>query len=752
MSRSAEQPIVRRPSGPQRDHRVTQSGIWTTALAGSCAALICSRFFLPAESAAQGETLWIVALWFVCGLVWAIGSFRRAVPRVRLDWLDAAVALWIGSQIVSGIVVVLTSGEKRSAMNMTWEWLSLGVTWLLVRHGIVSTNVRRSIQLAMVVSGTVLAGYGLYQHYVSQPQMVAEYGPLFDRLRTATGSEAASIRQRLNRDGVPTEGPALILFEKRLRDSREPLALFALANTLGGCLAVCLLLAIGEILLSRHQGTPWKLLIPFLVAIGLMSWCLLLTKSRTAFLGIAVGIVLLVISQIRLSASLRRLFWPAALSCCAVLVAAVALIAAGGLDRQVLSEAPKSLAYRFQYWQATSRLIVDHLWLGVGPGNFRQHYLKYKLPVASEEIADPHNLFFDVTATGGVGSGLGLLLFLGVATVAGYRSMAAAATKAADQSTDSVGTIEPVTYWMASGGALLAFAGSLLSWGEWEDRILILGFIWLITAWALHRKPVANSVLQQNTVLQSARLAAAISLAVHLLGAGGIAMPAISQVLVLLLAFSVPSLSSEPASQNRKVPSILMGAGFVAVLAGLCITSLLPVMARRESMNQGEMAVATQRDRDLAGKFFHQAAKADLWSPEPWQSLFEWDFAVANQSNKNYDVAVDDLLEVMKRDPVNFWAPRTLGLVWLQKWQTTRSEEDAVQMVRWTTAAHERYPTNSAIYAELAFALEAAGDHQQAVVAARGALTQDDIYHENGHVDRYLEESIRERLSLLSRR
>lgn len=732
------------------------SAIWQTGLAAMCSTLFSVRFFLPAESAAQGETLWIVVLWIVCGLACAAASWCGSLPRIRLDWLDGAVALWIGCQIASGIAVVLTTGEKRSAVNMTWEWVGLGITWLIVRHFVLGTGARRAIQVGMIVTGTVLAGYGLYQHYVSHPQLVAEYGPLFDRLRTATGSEAASIKQRLSQDGVPTEGPALILFEKRLRDSREPLGLFALANTFGGCLAVCLLLAIGEVLLRRQQGVSWSHLIPLFVAIAVMAWCLLLTKSRTAFLGTAVGLSLLVLSQVRVSVGVRRLLWPVALSCAAVGISAIALLALGGLDKQVLSEAPKSLSYRFQYWLATARLIRDHAWLGVGPGNFRQHYLKYKLPVASEEIADPHNLFFDVMATGGIGSGVGLLLFLSGAMLASCRSIGAISSDVGtrSRSQDDGGlAIEPIPYWMALFGAFLAFAGPLLCWGEWEDRVLILGSIWIPVAWWLSRQPTVVSQPQNRSISpETVTLLAAVALAVHLLGAGGIAMPAVAQLLIVLVAFSIPPSAEVPSKLKKRWKPAAVAIGLVALLSGLAMTALLPVIARRELLREGNLATSSQRQRELAGSLFRQAAIADSWSPEPWQSLFEWDFATGNQSNESFQAAVEDLLQVIQRDPVNFWAPRTLGTLWLQKWQMTHSAEDARQMVRWTTVAHDLYPTNASIYAELAFALDSVGDHSQAVTAAKGAMIQDDLYHKHGHVDRYLDESIRQRLNALAQR
>ncbi len=758
MPPSPQPPHARhRPPGQIGELGPTRhSAIWQTALAAMFSTLFFVRFFLPAESAAQGDTLWIVALWMICGLGCAAGSWCWALPRVRLDWLDGSIGLWIGCQIVSGMAVVLTTGEKRSAMNMTWEWVGLGVTWVIVRHYILGTGARRAIQVGMLVTGTVLAGFGLYQHYVSHPQLVAEYGPLFDRLRTATGSEATLIKQRLSQDGVPTEGPALILFEKRLRDSREPLGLFALANTFGGCLAVCLLLAIGELLIGRQRGASWSSLVPLFVAIAVMACCLLLTKSRTAFLGTAVGLSLLVLSQVRLSVGVRRLLWPVALSCVAVAIAAIALLALGGLDKQVLSEAPKSLSYRFQYWQATARLIGDHAWLGVGPGNFRQHYLKYKLPVASEEIADPHNLFFDVMATGGIGSGVGLLLFLSGALLASCRSMGVTSSDLGTRprSQDQGGlAIAQIPYWMALCGVFLAFAGPLLCWGEWEDRVLILAGVWIPVAWWLGRQStVINGSQNRGISPETVTLLAALALAVHLLGAGGIAMPAVVQMLIVLVAFSIPPSAEVPSRPKNRWKPILVAAGLVTLLSGLAMTALLPVISRRELLREGNLAASSQRQRELAGSLFRQAAIADSWSPEPWQSLFEWDFATANQSNESFQAAVDDLLQVMQRDPVNFWAPRTLGSLWLQKWQMTHSAEDAKHMVRWTTVAHDLYPTNSSIYAEFAFALDSVGDSSQAAAAAKGAMIQDDLYHKHGHVDRYLDEPIRQRLNALTQR
>ena len=69
-------------------------------------------------------------------------------------------------------------------------------------------------------------------------------------------------------------------------------------------------------------------------------------------------------------------------------------------------------------WHA---LRTGPFWSGVGPGNFRYAYLRYKLPESSEEILDPHNLFLEVWATAGFGAFLALLaaLILGLRNLLG---------------------------------------------------------------------------------------------------------------------------------------------------------------------------------------------------------------------------------------------------------------------------------------------------------------------------------------------
>ena len=50
-----------------------------------------------------------------------------------------------------------------------------------------------------------------------------------------------------------------------------------------------------------------------------------------------------------------------------------------------------SLTFRWHYWVGSAAVFRAHPWRGVGWANFGWHYLAHRLPIAPEEIQDPHN-------------------------------------------------------------------------------------------------------------------------------------------------------------------------------------------------------------------------------------------------------------------------------------------------------------------------------------------------------------------------
>ena len=55
-----------------------------------------------------------------------------------------------------------------------------------------------------------------------------------------------------------------------------------------------------------------------------------------------------------------------------------------------------SLTFRWQYWVGAMRIFAAHPLVGVGWSNFGPYYLGARLPIASEEVKDPHNFLVRV--------------------------------------------------------------------------------------------------------------------------------------------------------------------------------------------------------------------------------------------------------------------------------------------------------------------------------------------------------------------
>lgn len=710
-------------------------------------AVFLTRYLYVAESAAMGETLWIVGLWLVALAVWTVANWKRPFAAQSFNGLDLCVLLLAGSHILSALVIIATVGEKRLAMNLAWEWFGVIIGWALLRQAVRESRFRRELVIGIIATSTAVAGLGIYQHYVDFPRTAAKYGPLFDRLKHANAAEQAAISQQLAAEGIPTSGPGVTLFEKRLRDSREPIGFFALANTLGGFLAVGLLLLGGYIVVMSKRTNPTVArILSWAIPLILLAWCLLLTKSRTAWVGTMVGTVLLLLGAWGVRLNRRRAAILAGTAGSLVVVAFV-LGQVGGLDRQVLTESTKSLQYRMQYWVATWPMIKDHPWLGVGPGQFRWQYLHYKLPEASEEIADPHNLLFDVAANGGIVALIGLVGLVVITIVRTIRQNGL--------SSDETVSPSKSTPFDPYGRILAAIAGVawclLLLFGI-EDRLLIVLPIVVLIMWWLRGEIEASG--NRDAVLKSAVVAAWTALLVHLLGAGGIGMPAVSLLILALVAvLDAPKTETSPVSVPVKggVPVSLVAASLVG-LVGINLTAIQPHAVAQEKLRLGDEFV-TRGQLERADAEYRMAAEADPFSSEPRRRRAELAYRQVEsghfRSNESFLNAVGLMREAQARDPGGFQDDRRLGEWWLAKWQVTADKRDAEESVESFRKAWRKYPTNALLMADLVSALQADAQVGEAVSVAKQALSQDALNREKQHVDRYLPDNVKRKLEQL---
>lgn len=690
--------------------------------AGLAIAAMTARLLVPTESAAIGDTLWIVVLLLLAATVHAIGRWQ-AGHRLQFDRFTVAIALIVVGHLVSGVWILATEGHKRWAVNIMWEWVSLGAMCLVLRRSKAALTVASTMLI-------VLAGHGIWQYAVDFPALRAEYAGHV----SGDGSALDQVRNQreLALQGIPESESVRKLFADRLA-SLEPLGPFALANTLGGLLAVALLL--GGVSLLGSKRSIGQYVVGLLVLVP-VAYCLFLTKSRTAFVAVAAGFALFGFRsylnrkktaepQLATSGQGRLLAVGLIGLTAAVIVTAVAT---GGLDEQVISESPKSLQYRLMYWQGTINTLRESPLLGTGPGNFRQNYTAHKLPASSEEILDPHNMFLDAWCNGGAVALLGLLVLAGLA----LRSSLMRHQDEEPQPNRTNGLL----------AGLCGFGLVLLQqWLTGQERVTLTlslagGFFvaWFAVRYALLATRHAMAI-------------ASIGLMIHLLGAGGFEMPAVMQLALLLVGATVRSDSAATVPRHWRglVPVPL---GVVAILACL-ITAAVPVtrvafLLSRGDMNQGTAALKDYSDAEVIDKL----------SPEPARRFAKELHASGAQRHRGIVLAA--LMKARRKDPRSFVDHFAIGVL-LRDSSGAEEEAESIELRLKSATKHlaravSRYPTNPQIVGELAIAHEMAGQMEPARKQADRALQLDAINRQNGHIDRYLPDEFLNQLKVLSKR
>ena len=729
--------------------------------AGLTSAVVMARLLTPTDAAPTGETLWIAQLALLALLMWAVGVCRSTHCLLQVGWVDLAVGLLCLGHVVGSLVVISTSGDKRAAMTMLWEWVGIAVTWFLMRMQLGSPAERKAMLAVVAAAAVSLSGLGVWQHHFGY----AESRRVYEDLKSESASLANSgrprdpqgalawdrkmhqVRSQFVRFNIPVDDTARMLWEQRLY-SAEPIGMFALANTMAGVLVCTCILWLG--LLPRAAAPAWVRALGGILT-AMLLYCLLLTKSRTAFVGLACGLGLWCVANFGFRRSGGRRIWLGLAGATAIMVVLVVVAAAtGGLDQWVVSESTKSLRYRFEYWTSTWQMLMDRPrnWLlGVGPGNFRQNYLPFKLPQSSEEIADPHNLVLDVWSNGG------LLALAGVIGIgfAGLRPFWIA-IKAGDSPSRRKGDPQQTAFGVPPtwGDGILAggLLGHLLVWSLGLGAEETLGL--LLAGWLLVVVACRPLFCHASTPVVCA--AAFAALFVHLLGAGGIGMPAISQMLLFLLVLAALreagggwtwNLSTRPA----RLVIVLVG---LALFVGCWFTGWAPSLEVRSKVADGVDALLEKGNYSKAEREFVHAADADRWSSIPYERLAELAYqrwlASDPERPDEFQRSVDWQQQAIARNPRHAGGWRMLGEIYIARFKRTRQQADATAAAEAMRQVVILYPNHALSQSILAEALALEGRQDEARQAARRGLELDAINDRAGHIDKRLSQ---DRLKLM---
>lgn len=710
-------------------------------------ALFIARLFVETEAPELGHTLWLttLTLGFVAGSLF-LGWRSDRTEYLTFSLPDLAVMAIVLGHWISGVVILLGHGHQRAALNMMWEWLALGLFWCCLRSFLGHAANRSGLVLSFLATVIALCLLGIWQHYYWYPSLAGNFEELAgftERIETRESLSSAEQRryqallEQLGTSLSTLDATGRQAFLARVRDSVEPIGLFALANTFASLPMVALLLLVSPFLgqQSGKLSRASKILIFTLIAI--VFFCLILTKSRTAWVGTFVGLAVMISIRWKHIGNAQRIVKRSLLG--VALLGSLLLgwaFFSGGLDRQVISEAPKSLQYRLEYWSATLKLLQETPLLGAGPGNFRQRYLKYKLPGSSEEILDPHNLLLGIWAGGGLIAVLGLLILLST-------SMRDAWTTLKLHADESV----PVEKWSVYGAVLLAvgmvWAKSILLDGSSGVLLPVVGVVAVTSAWMLRSCEIVD------LISPAAMLAALVALTIHLLGASGIEMPAIVMLLLVLSAL----LNEGSGIQFKTVivrPPILLGGAFatVVLMVSSVFSSVVPVQIAQTNLSIGEFLLVSEGNLQQARKYFLSAAAADSLSPVPPEKLGLLHLQLWQRSGRVdhhlHQKAVEYLQQAIQLDPFAAGRYRLLGNIWDQRYAVSNNPEHGEQAVAAYNRATQLYPNFAPLRAEYAFALHEI--NADASTEAEKALALDELNRSKGHTDKFLPDEVRNRL------
>ncbi len=727
------------------------AGAWPERLQAAslwgAVALVVAAPLVPCESAATLGSHVIIAMgWLLVLATWAAGSLLSAHPRLHLGPAGMVVIAFVLVHSISAIVMG-NEGHARPALNMLWQYVGYGVSFLVLRQVARGEVAVRAVCSALIGLAFGLATLGFYQYFISMPADVAAFEKDPDEALRRAGINA------------PEGSPERRQFTDRVR-STEPTATFALANSLAGFLTPCLVLVAGLAGWDRLRERAWRSFVGAMLIAGPLAGCLLLTKSRSAFVGVSFGVLAMAGWQfLRQRLPRWRMLIGGVSGLGGLLLLATWL---GGLDREVVTEAPKSLLFRLQYWRATIGMVGDFPGLGCGPGNFKEYYTRYKLPEASETITDPHNFLLEVAATAGLPA-LVVFACIGVAVTFQLRRNR---LRQAGRCQDHTLQYSPaVVYAGLAAGILVAVPVGAISGFPVNLPVLLLCLpasglaIWLLHPW------VSGGSLSTGLLL-----IALGALLVNLLAAGGIGYPGIGQLVWVLLAMVINLDEVSPAGSHaaahapdnaavahtaggtgppngaRRKPSALAGNswppfGRRAVAVTLVLTLVLlatcfatgyrPVLAAHRYI----ASAMSSRDWRAANDAVQSAALVDPWWAEPWELLADLAFQhwQSNPSSSTSQTVQQYALAALTLDPQSSRLHRRHGDWLLEMFLQSGESGMAQQAAAAYRQATQLYPNSSILHAQLAWVLHLSGQDRAAAEEAAEALRLNELTPHQEH-------------------
>ena len=284
------------------------------------------------------------------------------------------VLLLLFAYIISSIFSI----DTQNSIKETAKFISFVSVFFIVSQA--SNRQKNALIKTIVIAASIISLYSIYQ-YLWGYQCTLDY------------------IQKMHSDFLATSSYAQdILIGKRA------IGTFPSPNILGGYLIVVFFLALhlGQ---GEASTNKWPRLRPgkfWYAAPFLIITALLLTKSMGAWLSLIFTLTVLFIILYK-SLKQRKLVLVLSLF---LMAFALTFILITRWERLTNLEDPQnSVTQRLNYWRTAIAIIKAHPVLGVGPGNLKDVFLKYKVGL-STNTRYAHNIFLHMWAETGI---LGLI-------------------------------------------------------------------------------------------------------------------------------------------------------------------------------------------------------------------------------------------------------------------------------------------------------------------------------------------------------
>jgi O-antigen ligase/tetratricopeptide (TPR) repeat protein len=713
-------------AGESRQHQLLGN-----VLTGAFAALLVATPLLPSDTyslAMDGRIAAPAMLWLVLaicattvGLLKGLRSPHATLPLSLVDILFGLFFVWI---TITG-VIASSGANRRAGWNMAATWATLGITYYLGRILLREARVMRATIAGIAVIGLMFSIEGWYERFVTIPQNQEKFrnNPQAMLVEAGVDAQPGTTVYEQFRSRLATQGPA---------------ATFALENSYAGFLAPVLPLGLGLWLTTgrrkgasepAQRGLAGSVMIVALICI--VAGAIFFAHSNAAMLATAIAICIGGIATFWAHESfIGRVFRYGSIAALAGIFAWPA--AAGFVNSAALERLPLTLKYRTEYWRSCAALLGDYPLWGCAPGNFQDVYSRYKLPQASETIADPHNLVWEILCNSGLPALV--LLACGFATLlsAPIRQFLGNEGSTDEQVRDRSPTNAAVLP-LAVGAVVGIPLALLLSLSSGADYLrfflppfLLLGIVPAAAlSWGLRHW------INGGEAPLGAIWLAWLTVAIHFTVSGGISNPGTGTLFFLLPALGLNATWRKDYRISNR--AVVVGAG----LAALCVAAFahyrwgyVPVLASQVALNRADSALMIE-NRSEAKAALREAADADPWSSTalPKLALLELQTFVDEAKETQAEPAklIQVAKEAIERSPNSPSLRFDMAMALLRAHMAAPKGDLLREIKTQLTRATELAPTRAVALAYLAYVEVLLGEMEQAKKSAREALRLDSL-------------------------